>query len=165
MTAELTAWSDFNVAIVGAAAALAGLVIVAASVNIREVIQATTVTARLGAGIVALVVALSIAAVGLVPALDTVAYGAVTVVLTLIAAIFQIHAARVIVRTPPPGDDTRPPAAKAVIGFVPIAAYAVAGIALLLGHPAGLYAAAIAALLTIASALLVSWIALVEVLR
>lgn len=165
MTADLAAWSDFNVAIVGAAAALAGLVIVAASVNIREVIQATTVTARLGAGIVALVVALSIAAVGLIPDLDTVAYGGVTLALTLIAALFQGHAARVIVRTPRPDGDTRPPAAKAIIGFVPIAAYAIAGIALILAHPAGLYAAAIAALLTIASALLVSWIALVEVLR
>ncbi|WJL96238.1 hypothetical protein QSU92_03295 [Microbacterium sp. ET2] len=165
MTADLAAWSDFNVAIVGAAAALAGLVIVAASVNIREVIQATTVTARLGAGIVALVVALSIAAIGLIPDLDTGAYGVIILTLTLIAAVFQAHAARVIVRTPPPGDDTPPMVTKAVVGFVPIAAYAVAGFALLVGHPAGLYASAAAALLTIASALLVSWIALVEVLR
>ncbi|NYF17608.1 hypothetical protein HDC37_002453 [Microbacterium sp. AK009] len=165
MTAELAAWSDFNVAIVGAAAALAGLVIVAASVNIREVIQATTVTARLGAGIVALVVALSVGAIGLIPDLDAVGYGVIILVLTLIAAVFQGHAARVIVRTPPPGDDAPPTVTKAVIGFVPIAAYALAGCALLIGHPAGLYAAAGAALLTIASALLVSWIALVEVLR
>ncbi|WP_322411597.1 hypothetical protein [Microbacterium invictum] len=165
MTADLAAWSDFNVAIVGATAALAGLVIVAASVNIREVIQARSVTARLGAGIVALVVALSIAAIGVIPALDVVAYGAIILALTAVGAVFPWHAARVILRTPPPSDDTRPPVIKAVIGFVPIAAYAVAGIAMLLGHPWGLYAAAAAALLTIASALLVSWIALVEVLR
>ena len=154
MTADLGAWSDFNVAIVGAAAALAGLVIVAASVNIREVIQATTVTARLGAGIVALVVALSVGAVGLIPDLDAVVYGVIILVLTLIAVVFQGHAARVIVRFPRPGDPTRTTVTKAVIGFVPIAAYALAGFALLVGHPAGLYAAAAAALLTIASALL-----------
>ena len=38
-------WSEFNVAMAGATAALAGLVIVAASVNIGEIVKSRTLTA------------------------------------------------------------------------------------------------------------------------
>ena len=48
---QLDAWSEFNVAMVGATAALAGLVIVASSVNIAEIIKSATLTARLAAAI------------------------------------------------------------------------------------------------------------------
>lgn len=65
-------WSDFNVAMVGASAALAGLVIVAASVNIRKIVEATTLTSRLAAAISALVLALVVSAVGLMPDIDLV---------------------------------------------------------------------------------------------
>jgi hypothetical protein len=166
MGVELEAWSDFNVAIVGAAAALAGLVIVAASVNIREIVGALTVTSRLASAIVALVVALSMAAIGLVPAITGTVYGALAVAGAVVAGAFQVHAASTILRgSAPSNGDTRSPWVKAAIGFLPVVAYLVSGIALLAGHPSGLYLAAAAALLTIASALLVSWIALVEVLR
>src|SRR5687767_3657682 len=52
---QIEAWSEFNVAMVGATAALAGLVIVAASVNIAEIIKEASLTARLAAGIAGLV--------------------------------------------------------------------------------------------------------------
>ena len=58
MADEFELWSEFNVAMVGATAALAGLVIVASSVNIGEIIKARSLTARLGAGIAALVLAI-----------------------------------------------------------------------------------------------------------
>ena len=50
MMEDLELWSEFNVAMVGATAALAGLVIVAASVNIGEIIKTRSLTARLAAG-------------------------------------------------------------------------------------------------------------------
>ena len=76
-------WREFNVAIVGATAALAGLVIVAASVNIGDIVKSRTLTARLGSAIVMLVVALIASAVALMPGVDEQSLG----VLLLIAAL------------------------------------------------------------------------------
>ena len=60
-------WGDFHVAMVGATAALAGLVIVAASVNIGEIVKAPALTARLGSAIAGLVLAPVVSALGRLP--------------------------------------------------------------------------------------------------
>jgi len=90
----LAGWSEFHVAMVGATAALAGLVIVAASVNIDKVVAAGSVTSRLAASIATLVVAIVVSGVALVPALPLQWFGAVTVVTAVPAAGFQVHATR-----------------------------------------------------------------------
>ncbi|MGS0562423.1 hypothetical protein [Microbacterium aurugineum] len=156
-------WSEFNVAMAGATAALAGLVIVAASVNIAEIVKSRTLTARLLAGIAALLLALAVSALGLVPEIDGAWFGALTIVAALLASAFQVHATLLIATDPNPEDRAR--TLKYAIGFLPIAAYLVAGILTWAGHPAGLYLAAAGCLLAIASAVVVSWVALVEVLR
>ena len=74
---QLDAWSEFNVAMVGATAALAGLVIVASSVNIAEIIKSATLSARLAAAIASLVLAIVVTGMGLVPDIGSIAYGAV----------------------------------------------------------------------------------------
>jgi hypothetical protein len=159
----LDAWSEFNVAMVGATAALAGLVIVASSVNIAEIIKSNTLTARLAAAIAALVLAIVVTGLGLVPGIGLVAYGIVIALSTVIAAVFQVHATRVIVRDPDPAHVDR--LFKAALGFAPVVAYAAAALALVLAQPLGLVIAAAGALLAIVSAIIVSWVALVEVLR
>ncbi|WP_091031666.1 hypothetical protein [Microbacterium oxydans] len=156
-------WSEFNVAMAGATAALAGLVIVAASVNIAEIVKSRTLTARLLAGIAALLLALAVSALGLVPGIDAAWFGAVTVVVALLAAVFQVHATRLIATDPNPEDRVRP--LKYLGGFLPIFAYLAAGVLVGFGHPSGLYVAAAGCLLAILSAVVVSWVALVEVLR
>ncbi|KRB38798.1 hypothetical protein [Microbacterium sp. Root180] len=156
-------WTDFNVAMVGATAALAGLVIVAASVNIAEIITSRTLTSRLAAAIAALVLAIVVSAVGLVPDVSPLWYGVAVLLATATAAIFQVHATSVISRDPTPEDRAR--FLKALLGFAPIVCYAVAGTMLLVGHSAGLAVAAGGAIIAIISAIVVSWIALVEVLR
>lgn len=160
---QIEAWSEFNVAMVGATAALAGLVIVASSVNIAEIIKSNTLTARLAAAIAALVLAIIVTGVGLVPDVGMLWYGVVIGVSTLVAAIFQVHATRVIARDPDPEHVGR--LLKTALGFAPIVAYAAASITLLLGEPMGLTIAAAGTLLAIVSAIVVSWVALVEVLR
>lgn len=160
---QIEAWSEFNVAMVGATAALAGLVIVASSVNIAEIIKSNTLTARLAAAIAALVLAIIVTGVGLVPDVGLLWYGVVIGVSTLVAAIFQVHATRVIARDPDPEHVGR--LLKTALGFAPIVAYAAASITLLLGEPMGLTIAAAGTLLAIVSAIVVSWVALVEVLR
>ncbi|MGN8551324.1 UNVERIFIED_CONTAM: hypothetical protein OHV15_01910 [Microbacterium sp. SLM126] len=156
-------WTDFNVAMVGATAALAGLVIVAASVNIAEIVTSRTLTSRLAAAIAALVLAIVVSAVGLVPDVSPLWYGVAVLLATATAAIFQVHATSVIYRDPTPEDRAR--LLKAMLGFAPIVCYAVAGAMLFVGHPTGLAVAAVGAIIAIVSAIVVSWIALVEVLR
>lgn len=156
-------WSEFNVAMAGATAALAGLVIVAASVNIAEIVKSRTLTARLLAGIAALVLALAVSAIGLVPGLDLTWYGVLIVVATLLMSVFQVNVTRLIAGDPNRADRARP--LKYLIGFLPLAAYLVAGVLVGVGHPSGLYLAAAGCLFAIVSAIVVSWVALVEVLR
>lgn len=156
-------WSEFNVAMAGATAALAGLVIVAASVNIGEIVKSRTLTARLGAGIVTLVVAIGVSALGLVPDVDAAWYGILLLLMTVIALVVQAETARLILTDHDPHAKAR--AGKALLGFLPLGAYVVAGILALLDAPSALYLVAAGSVLAIAAAITVSWVALVEVLR
>jgi hypothetical protein len=156
-------WSEFNLGLAGATAALAGLAIVAASVNIREIVASRPLVARLGSGIANLLLALAVTAFGLIPALDLFWYGILVLVVTAIGGAFAVGAGAALLHDPNGADVTRLP--KALVGFLPIAAYAVAGVLALAGVPAALYVAAAAAILAIVSAVVVSWVALVEVLR
>ncbi|SIT69514.1 hypothetical protein [Microbacterium sp. RU33B] len=159
----LEAWTDFNVAMAGATAALAGLVIVAASVNIADIVKAVSLTARLAAGISSLVLALSVSALGLIPEFSTILYGACVLVLAVVSGVFQSVATRRIYENVDPANRWR--LAKAAIGFVAPGLYAAGGIALLIGEPVGLLLFAFGAVVAIMTALLVSWVVLVEVLR
>jgi hypothetical protein len=80
MIEDLELWSEFNVAMVGATAALAGLVIVASSVNIAEIVKTRSLTARLAAGIAALVLAIVASGLGLIPGISAVWFGTLLIV-------------------------------------------------------------------------------------
>lgn len=156
-------WSDFNVALVGATAALAGLVIVAASVNITQIVASRTLTARLGSGVASLVLALLVSALALVPAISAAWYGGLVLAAAAVVGAFQTITARLIVTDPSPAARAR--AAKSAVGFLPIIAYLAAGALAFIDPASGLYAAAGGTLLAIGAAVVVSWVALVEVLR
>ncbi|MEE2031978.1 hypothetical protein [Rhodococcus chondri] len=163
MTEVLEPWKDFNVAMVGATAALAGLVIVAASVNISRIVTARTITARLAAAIATLVLALVASGVGLVPGISAPWYGTLVAVVAVVAGVFQAHATIRIAREH--ASAFRLKFFKAALGFVPIAAYFAAGVVTVAAPRAGLALAAGGCLAAIASAIVISWVALVEVLR
>lgn len=160
---ELELWSEFNVAMVGATAALAGLVIVAASVNIGEIVKARSLTARLGAGIATLVLAIVASGLGLMPTITPLWFGILLLVSAAAAGVFQMLASRAIFADHDPA--ARAKLAKSVFGFLPIGLYVVAAISIMLGHPAGLSFAAAGCILAIVAGILVSWVVLVEVLR
>jgi hypothetical protein len=160
---QIEAWSEFNVAMAGATAALAGLVIVAASVNIGDIIKEASLTARLAAGISGLVLALIGSAIGLIPDVGALPYGVAMVVLALAAGVFQVQAARRIFENRHPANRLRGP--KAAIGFIAPVAYLLGGALLAAGESAGLSWFAVGSMVAIVAALLVSWIVLVEVLR
>ena len=163
MTEMVAQWSNFNVALTGASAALAGLVIVAASVNIGTIIRVGTITARLAAAIAALVLALVVSAAGLIPGISSLSYGLVMIIAAVGAGVFQSHATWVILRDPDPAKRSR--ISKSTFGFLPIVSYLVSGIMMLGGQPSSLLLAAVGGILAMVSGILVSWIVLVEVLR
>jgi len=161
MTDALDAWSDFHVAMLGATGALAGLVIVAASVNIDKIVVARTLTARLAAGIAGLVLAILTSGIALIPHLDAFWFGVLVLICTAGATGFQVHAALTLRHDPGHGGIVP----RAALGFLPLAAYTAAGVLLLAEVPAGLLLAAAGSLLALVVAIVISWVALVEVLR
>ena len=163
MTLDDLGWNEFNLGILGATAALAGLVIVAASVNIAEIVKSRSLTARLGAGIATLVLAITASALALFPGMTFVAYGAAVLASALIAMVFNAHAARTIAQNTGPQNRYKVP--RAGVNFLPAAIYATGSAMLIAGEPAGLVVVAVGAIVAIPVALLISWIVLVEVLR
>ena len=160
---QIETWSDFNVAMVGATAALAGLVIVAASVNIGDIIKEASLTARLAAGISGLVLALIGSAIGLIPEVGPVLYGVAMIVIALGAGVFQVQATRRIFENQHPANRMR--WLKSAVGFLAPLDYLIGGALLAADQPAGLAWFAVGSIVAIGAALLVSWIVLVEVLR
>lgn len=163
MEAYLEGWSEFNVAMMGAVAALAGLLIVAASVNVTEIIKAPSVAARLAAGLAGLVLAIAGSAIGLIPGITAPVYGAAAVLGALTASAFQVQATRRIYGNRDPANQMK--LAKAALGFLAPLGYLVGGVLLLAEIEAGMVAMAVGAIAAIVAAILVSWVALVEILR
>lgn len=163
MIEGLERWSDFNVAMVGATAALAGLVIVASSVNISEIVKARSLTARLAAGIAALVLAIVGSGLGLVPDISRVWFSALLAIAAVCAGAFQVQATRAIFADHDPHAQAKP--VKSAFGFLPIAPYLAGAVAVGVGSPSGLFLVAAGCILAIVTGILVSWVALVEVLR
>ncbi len=160
---QIGAWSEFDVAMVGATAALAGLVIVAASVNIGDIIKEASLTARLAAAIAGLVLALIGSAIGLIPDVGPTPYGVAMIAIAVGAGVFQVQATRRIFENRHPANRLR--WLKAAVGFLAPLAYAIGGALLAAGRADGLVWFAAGSIVAIVAALLVSWIVLVEVLR
>jgi hypothetical protein len=164
MSETLEAWTDFNVAMVGATAALAGLLIVAMSVNIATIMRSPTLPPRAAASIAALTLAIVAGAFGLLPGQPGWVYGAEVLVATLVAATFQVHSMRILGREPNMSASDR--ILKATSGVVPLAAFLVGGVLIVAGSAsAGLVAVAVGSILAVIAAILMAWVVLVEVLR
>jgi hypothetical protein len=162
---ELAGWSNFNVAVAGVAGALAGLLIVALSVNISTIIASRQLLERAAAGIAALVLTVVVCAIGLIPGQSALAYGLETCAAAAAAGIFGVRAAHaVLVGEGTPTRTAR--LVKSALGVAPASVVAAGGVVLLLGAvPTGLGLVAAGALLAISVAVVVAWVALVEVLR
>ena len=164
MAEALEAWTDFNVAMVGATAALAGLLIVAMSVNIAAIMKSAALPARAGAAVATLVRALAAGAVGLMPGQPIVAYAAEVLVAAGLASVFQVGAMRAIAREHYGSAGGR--AARGLLGWLPIVAFAGGAVLVLAGaNGAGLLAVAFGSVLAVVVAIVMAWVVLVEVLR
>jgi hypothetical protein len=164
MADALEGWTDFNVAMVGATAALAGLIIVAMSVNISTIMTSATLPARAATSIATLVLAIVAGAFGLIPGQGTFAYGVEVLVATLIAGVFQAHAINVIMKQT--SNRTSYRLLQSIAGLLPLATFLTGSVLIVASAAsAGLVALAFGSVLAVISAIILAWVVLVEVLR
>ncbi|MGH6985617.1 MAG: hypothetical protein ACRED9_02100 [Caulobacteraceae bacterium] len=156
-------WSTFYLASAGAAAALAGLVVVAISVNVQSILSHPALPPRTAATIAALIVALSCSLVGLIPQTQT-AWSTEVLALGLVGWLIQTWVIFLLART----WRMRPwPEAAAALALSQLigAPIPVGGALTLLAAAAGPDLIAAGVVLIFAGAVLNSWVLLVEILR
>lgn len=165
MTVEMPeGWTDFFVATAGAAGALAGLIIVAMTVNITTIIGIPSMTSRAGATIASLVLIVVSAAAGLIPeqgprllGVEVLAFAAIAMALTIDSAVRMVRAV-----------DRQYLAVtwlKIFFAVVQILPFLVGAVILLTGSFTGLYWIAAGVLLVFVGSVANAWVLLVEILR
>ncbi len=157
-------WSEFFVATAGAAAALAGLIIVAMTVNIQTILSIPSMTSRAGATIGSLILIVVSAAAGLIPHQSVQLLGAEILVFAVGAAALTVDSVIRMIRTaePPYRSVTW---LKSTVALVQVVPFVVGAILLLTGSDAGLYWIAAGALLVFVGSVANAWVLLVEILR
>jgi modulator of FtsH protease len=157
-------WSDFFVAAAGASAGLAGLIIVAMSVNIEVILTGKALPSRAGSTIASLVLVVVASIAALLPALDDRIYGVIVLGLALIALVIAIDAAVRMFQE----RAEAPPftfVVKSALVLVPVTLVAIGGAVQLLGSSAGLYWVAAGMLAIFIGSVLNAWVLLVEIRR
>jgi hypothetical protein len=158
-------WTDFFVAAAGASSALAGLVFVALSVNLSQIIRSTHLPTRAAATIGMLILILVSSMTALIPQ-RTVLLGAETLVFAMGGSWLQVLSARggFAARS----QLQRPrweSVLNAVLGQIQILPFVIGAILLLTGHAHGLYWVAGGSIAIFVFSALNAWVPLVEILR
>jgi hypothetical protein len=163
MEPVLQGWTEFNVAVAGAGAALVGLLIVAMSVNIREILKAKTLPSRAALAIGGLTLGVVASCLALIPNHPPSAFGIEVLVGAILCWVLAVTAARSI------WSEIDQPLfhriLKVALGVAPLIGYTVGSLIMLANSPAGYYWVAGGAVIAIAGGVLFSWVALVEILR
>lgn len=157
---EIAEWSDLFVAVAGASAALAGLIIVAMSVNIDVIVRFPSLPSRAGATISVLVLATVVSVLGLIPAIPLAWLGAATIIFALVCLGFALESTVRLVR-----DDARAGILKGAVLVVPALAFLAGGAVLAAGSVAGLYFVVAGMVLGFVGTVLNAWVLLVEIRR
>ncbi|MFT3900795.1 MAG: hypothetical protein QM728_11220 [Gordonia sp. (in: high G+C Gram-positive bacteria)] len=173
MHPTLAPWADFNVAVAGASAALAGLIIVAMSVNLDDILAAPAIPARAGAAIGALTLTVTAACLPLIPDQSLFLLGVEVLIGGLIAVLLGVVATVAIYRAGDPDPDAGLPPApprrqlpvKALLSLTSPVLFTLGGGFLATGNTNGLNWVAAGAITSIIGGVGFAWIALVEIRR
>lgn len=156
----MAGWSEFLVATAGASAALAGLIIVAMSVNIDTIVGIPTMPSRAAATVALLVLVVVAALAGLVPGIADRAFGVLLLAGGLACGALAVRSGAQIVRA-----RAETAILKASVTVVPCIPFVVGGGLLLAGLDDGVLWFAAGVLLVIVASVLNSWVLLVELRR
>ena len=162
---NLAGWSDLFVACAGAGSALAGLIIVAMSVNIAKILAIPSMTSRAATTVAGLVLIVVVSCTGLVPGQPAQALGVEVALASAIALLLAVRSAGEIVRLRPPAVGLGLAALKAALGLVPAGGTLAGGLLLVADLTAGLYVLAAAMIAGFGTAVTNAWVLLVEILR
>jgi hypothetical protein len=162
------AWHDFFVAAAGSAAALSGLIFVAVSINLRDILTqekkmgSSYLTGRALESLVALLIVLGISLVGLDPSIDRGVFAGVLLFSAVGTAISPARSVSAYQRS-----HVKPVAfnLRLFLALLLVASYAVGGATLLARAGGGLQWLPFAFVLAVTIAASNAWILLVEVLR
>ena len=158
-------WTDFFVTASGAAAALAGLVIVAMSVNINQILKYSHLPARAGATIGTLVLILISCMAGLINQSMT-AFGLEILVFGICGWLLQLWSVRrALVIGMEYGRPWHEAGLEIAMGQVQTLPFVIAGFLLLRGNSHGLGWMAAGVLAIFIFSILNAWVLLVEILR
>jgi len=156
-------WSDFFVASVGASAALAGLVMVAVSVNVKAILDGPALPARAASTVAILVLILACTTVGLIKAQSLRALGTELLifgVLGLVPALYSTRAGLRVAGRPWPER-----VFHLVVGQATPGLFLVAGGLLVAGSTSGFFWIVAAVITGYVVATLNAWVLLIEILR
>jgi hypothetical protein len=156
------AWESFAVAEVGAAAALAGLLVVASSINIARILEYPAVVARLASALTLFTGILVVGTLLLVPGFGRVVLG---IVLALVGAGLSLAVVRFRGTQGVEPEYRRPAFASLVVSLAATLSVTIAGISAAAEAGGGLYWLAPGVLLAFAIGVVNAWVALVEILR
>jgi modulator of FtsH protease len=157
-------WDNFSVAVVGAAAALSGLLVVAISINIARIVEYPTLPARALQTLMLFVVPLILGLFVLIP-------GQTRGVLAteLIATGLLTGAALLRINRPANRSDVEPREGWFLVRFAPSVLISsmlfIAGVTLAAKAGGGLYWTAPATIVAFVAGLANTWVLLVEILR
>ncbi len=155
-------WHDFFVGSIGASAALTGLLFVAISINLEQILKFATLPGRAAGSLGVLVCALVVSACGLAPGQRLDVLGT-EIMVAGIAVSFQ--AIWVTTRKREEGDRMASQVQRTVTLLLPGLAFVAGGVSLIVRGGGGLYWILGATVLAFVVAAINAWVLLVEVLR
>jgi modulator of FtsH protease len=157
-------WAAFGVATAGAAAALAGLLFVAISINLERILQFPSLPHRAAQTVILFALPLLVSLLLIVPGQPRAALGSELLVIGVVAGTFMLVADA---RTPMSEQETKITRAFARIlpPVVSCGCLAVAGATLITEAGGGLYWVVPAVLAAVIFGLINAWVLLVEILR
>ncbi|WP_293899621.1 hypothetical protein [Phenylobacterium sp.] len=153
-------WEGFFVAEAGAAAALAGLLFVAVSINLGRILEFPNLPLRAIEALTAFVSILAVATIGLTPHQSALAYGVEIAAAGAVAWLIQTIA---LVRGKGPGGART--ALRVLLNQLPALPFVAAGGLVCAGYPGGLAWLLPGVLLSFCAGIVGAWVLLVEIQR